>query len=138
MSNPADSVIRRARRLVGAPFRPQGRDPSLGLDCVGVILSAFAIPIESVRRDYRLSGSYLAEIEAGLSRRFRRIKANNRRAGDVLLCLLPAHQAHLAIDCGRGFIHADARLRRVVETPGDPPWPIVAAFRRRRRTLHSS
>jgi hypothetical protein len=35
-------------------------------------------------------------------------------------------QLHLAILTGRGFIHADARLRRVVETPGRPdPAPIM-------------
>jgi len=30
-------------------------------------------------------------------------------------------------------VHAHAGIRRVVETPGMPEWPVVAAYRRRVR-----
>ena len=36
----------------------------------------------------------------------------------------------LAIATDAGIIHADAALRRVVERPGAPPWPIVARWRK--------
>jgi hypothetical protein len=36
---------------------------------------------------------------------------------------------HLAIHSGAGFIHADLSLRRTVETPGAPRWPVIAAWR---------
>jgi hypothetical protein len=48
-----------------------------------------------------------------------------------MLCAVAADQVHLAIDCGGSFVHADARLRRIVETPGNPSWPVIAVFRRR-------
>ena len=28
-----------------------------------------------------------------------------------------------------GFVHADAQLRRVVERPGEPPWPVIGIWR---------
>ena len=51
------------------------------------------------------------------------------RAGDLLLCRAGPGQLHLMIDSGGGVIHADAMLRRVVERPGPPPWPVVGRWR---------
>lgn len=123
----------RARTLVGARFRPQGRDPELGLDCIGLILCVFGLPADGVRRDYRLRGEHRREIVRGLSGPFRRVAAKIRRPGDVLLLEVARDQSHLGILTANGFVHADARLGSVVETPGSPPWPIVAVFRRRLR-----
>lgn len=133
MNDRSAGIVRRARSLVGSRFRPQGRDPETGLDCLGVILCAFSIPAGEVRSDYRLRGAHRGEIEAGLLCRFRRVSSGERRAGDVLLCPLSDNQLHLAIDCAGSFVHADARLRRVVETPGSPEWPISGIFRLRTR-----
>lgn len=132
---PPDEVVRRARSLVGVPFRPQGRDPRKGLDCVGLVLSVFRMPAASVRRDYRLRGAHAIELNAELSKIFARLSPASKAAGDVLLCAVSREQAHLAIECGASIIHADARLRRVVERPGECPWPVVAAFR---STIQSS
>jgi murein DD-endopeptidase / murein LD-carboxypeptidase len=129
MSSDPDAIIRRARSIVGTAFRPQGRDPRTGLDCIGVVLCAFDLGADEVRRDYRLRGPHLREIEEALTRKFRRVDARRSRIADILLCKISADQIHLAINCGESFIHADARIRRVVETPGRPAWAIVAAFR---------
>lgn len=131
MSSRAGDIIRRARALVGSPFRPQGREPGTGLDCVGLVLSTFDVSPDTVRRNYRLRGGHRPEIEAGLMRQFRKVAPNKSRPGDVLLCAISSDQLHLAISCGASFVHADARLRRVVETPGELPWPIIGAYRRR-------
>lgn len=125
-------IVERAKALVGTPFRPQGRDPSTGLDCIGLVLEVFDIPREGVRRDYRLRGCHQQELEEQLSRWFVR-RSGGGVAGDVLLCCLAATQTHLAIHCGGTFVHADAGLRKVAETPGPPRWPIVAAYRGRVR-----
>lgn len=138
MSIRADEVVKRARAVVGSPFRPQGREPRIGLDCVGLILSAFDISQETVRRDYRLRGGHRLEVEAALMQRFGRISLDKSRPGDVLLCAIASDQVHLAISCGASFVHADARLRRVVETPGKPPWPIIGAYRPRAAKSKSS
>ena len=52
-------------------------------------------------------------------------------AGDLLVCSVAADQLHLAILTDRGLVHADARLRMVVETPGAAPWPVLSVHRRR-------
>lgn len=125
---PSD-IVERARSLVEVRFQPQGRDPATGLDCVGVVLWTFGIPPERVRRDYRLRGTHGAEIGPVLSRWFTRIDPMQSCAGDVMLFAVRETQAHLAINCAGTFIHADASLRRVVETPMPPAWPIAGAFR---------
>ena len=129
-----EEIVRRARSLVGVRFRSQGRDPTVGLDCVGVILNVFDIGAAGVRRDYRLRGSHGDEVEMALAAHFRRVRLAQGQGGDVILLAVREDQPHLAIHCGKSFIHADARLRRVVETPGEPLWPTSGIFRTRART----
>lgn len=123
----------RARALVGTRFRPQGRYPELGLDCIGLILCVFDLPANQAPGDYRLRGANRERLLAGLAKPFRRVKGTGQRAGDVLLMQVAPDQSHLAVVTACGFVHADARRGKVVETPGPPPWPIVAVFRRRLR-----
>jgi len=121
-----------AMALAGIPFRPQGRDRS-GLDCVGLCLAAYRIPIDQVRRDYRIRGDHRREVMTSLNSWFRRIGRSRAEAGDLLLLAVAADQLHLAVRTEVGFVHADARLRRVVHTPGKPEWPLDAVYRRRIR-----
>ena len=129
----SDDFVDRARALVGTRFRPQGRTVEAGLDCVGLALAVFAIPAELVRRDYSLRGDHGPELKAQILRFFRRVAANARTPGDLVLSELTSDQLHLSICTGAGFVHADARLRRVVETPGQPTWPCAGVYRRRIR-----
>ena len=122
----------RARALVGTPFRPQGRGIG-GLDCVGLALSTYGFAAESVRRDYRLRGDHEAEIRDYLRRRFRSVELLEALPGDLMLLRIASDQLHLAVRTVRGFVHADAQLRKIVETPGEPRWPIVGIYRKRRR-----
>lgn len=120
-------IAERARACVGVRFRPQGRD-GRGLDCVGV--ASFAFEVESPR-DYRLRGGKVEEIErriAGMA--LARIAAEAAREGDLLLLASAPTQLHFAVLTQSGFVHADARLRRVVETPGRPRWPVISVWRR--------
>ncbi len=126
----ADLYVEQARALVGCRFRPQGRDPATGLDCIGLVARAYGIHAGGIPRNYRLRGDYRAVLEQGLLVHFRR--ARGVRAGDILLFSVGPAQLHLGIKTDAGFVHAHAGLRRVVETPGAPQWPILAAFRRRR------
>jgi cell wall-associated NlpC family hydrolase len=122
----------RARALVGVPFRAQGRDPARGLDCVGLALAACGMPADLVRADYRLRGDHRAEVLHGMLRHFRRVGRRQRRVGDLLLMTVAADQMHLGVLTANGFVHADARLRKVVETPGEPGWPVIGIYRRRK------
>lgn len=122
----------RAKSFVGVPFRPQGRGPRDGLDCVGLCLAVYGLPAEFGRRNYRLRGDHRAELQAALNGPFRRVGIKSGRPGDLLLLHVADDQLHLAVTTPCGFVHADARLRRVVETPGAPGWPLIAIYRRRR------
>lgn len=114
-----------AQACVGARFRPHGRTPAGGLDCVGV--AALALRAAGwpgrVPHGYALRTGALATVPEGLSR------CDGSRVGDVLLCRVAATQLHLLVRVMDGTVHADAAARRVVERPGPPPWPIEAAWR---------
>jgi cell wall-associated NlpC family hydrolase len=107
-----------ARAMVGARFRAQGRDPALGVDCVGLVWAAYAAAGCMLRApcDYPLRGWSRGRIVAALAAAGFRA-AFDAREGDVALMALPAGQFHLGlIGVGR-MVHAHAGLRRVVETP---------------------
>ena len=129
----SEDFIDRARALVGTRFRPQGRSPDTGLDCVGLALAVFGIPAEAVRRNYLLRGEHGRELKTQILRFFRRVTTSARAPGDLVLSQLAADQLHLSIWTGGTFVHADARLRRVVETPGEPTWACAGTYRGRIR-----
>lgn len=117
------TVAARALALVGAPFRLHGRDPVHGLDCVGVVALATG---HAVPGGYALRGgnadAVTARIDAVLAR------SDGASPGDVLLMAAGPGQLHLAVRVENGIVHADAGLRRVVMRPGEPPWPLLAAW----------
>lgn len=123
----ASDVVERARALIGTRFRPQGRDAGAGLDCVGV--AAFAVAARQGRSDYRLRGGSLEALEAELAGAGL-VRAENMAAGDVLVMRSGPEQLHLGVWTGASLVHADAGLRRVVERPGPPPWPVCGAWRK--------
>lgn len=129
MSDWCRARVAKARALVGTKFRPQGRDPAIGLDCVGLVRHVFALPPSAVSRNYRLNGDHSIAIFEQLGRWFESVSCDEAEPADVLVCAVSGRQQHLAMDCVRSFIHADAGLRRVVNVPGKPPWPILARFR---------
>ncbi|MGP1283673.1 MAG: peptidoglycan endopeptidase [Parasphingopyxis sp.] len=128
----AARIVSAARTCIGARFRIQGRDPETGLDCVGLA----AISYRAVGAAPRLPDGY--PLRGGDARQagrwikasgFVRIADGTAGAGDLLLLVPGARQLHLAVHSGTGFVHADLGLRRVVETPGDPPWRILGSWR---------
>jgi hypothetical protein len=128
--NRGDEIAARARALVGVRFRPQGRDPRLGLDCVGMAAAAAGIPLERIRRDYASRGQALAAIEQELcDLGCRPVPGRSVEAGDIMVCEAGPAQYHLLVCAREGFIHADAALRRVVERPWPAPWPVAGLWR---------
>jgi len=126
MPDTGDAIVARARALLGVRFRPQGRSRASGLDCVGLV--AEAVGAAGVPRDYALRGSTPQLLAAGLAAAGLR-PAEAARRGDVLAMHAGPGQLHLGIFSGNGLIHGDAGLRRVVERPGTPPWPICGIWR---------
>ncbi len=133
-----EQAVARARAAIGVRFIAQGRDPAIGLDCVGLVLLAYAIEAAGVRDDYRLGGAHRGPILAFANARFRRVARPRRRAGDLLLLRPGAAQWHLGIWTGDGLLHADIVSRKIVERPGPPSWPVAAALRPRVRPAKGS
>lgn len=124
-----ERVAEAALALVGAPFRLHGRDAVHGLDCIGVIAAALRAAgwVGAVPSGYALRGgdpvAVIARFDAVLAR------SDGAAAGDVLLFRVGPGQLHGAVRTRAGLVHADAGLRRVVERPGVPDWPRLAAWR---------
>lgn len=126
MAARAERILADARALIGVRFRPQGRSPARGLDCIGVVAAAIGAP--DPPRDYAMRGGSAARLRAGLAAAGLRAVAE-ARAGDVLVLAPGPAQLHLGIFTGSGLVHGDAGLRRVVERPGPAPWPISSIWR---------
>jgi cell wall-associated NlpC family hydrolase len=123
-------VAARARALVGTRFRPQGRRREHGLDCVGLVALAGKLPVELVPTGYSLRSKAAGDLLAlTFDGRAKRISPAEAGAGDVLLVRAGAGQDHFLVLLENGFVHADARMGRVVETPGAVPWPVLASWR---------
>ena len=125
-----EEIVARARALIGVRFRPQGRSAEHGLDCIGVAMMATNIPASKVRRDYGLRSDDREELNRELDARgFIRIAPVAAAEGDMLLVQSGPAGLHIVVLTDSGYVHADARLRRVVEVPGQGPWPILSAWR---------
>jgi hypothetical protein len=126
------ALARAAEALVGARFQLQGRDPGLGLDCVGVLAASLAAigrqaPLPraySLRTLPRQDAAFWAEL-CGLGP-----ASGAVLGGDVHLVRVSPCQLHLLIAVApRAFVHAHAGLRRVVRHEGTPAWRVVDRWR---------
>jgi hypothetical protein len=127
---PGTRALAAARGAVGVRFRLHGREAASGLDCLG--LAALALRAAGwegkVPSGYALRSGDAARVRAALQASGL-IEGSVPWAGDLLLLAAGPGQLHFAIDTGNGIIHADAMLRRVVERPGTPPWPVIGRWR---------
>jgi murein DD-endopeptidase / murein LD-carboxypeptidase len=123
---PVNPAVARARALLGVPFKLHGRGED-GLDCVGLVALVTG-RLEGLPTGYAMRNDlgerWIRELDARGRRRF----DGRYSTGDILLMEAGPAQYHLGCWTGEGLIHADARLRRVVELPGPPPWPIIGAW----------
>lgn len=120
-----------AEALIGTRFRLHGRNPSTGLDCIGLFAAAMAAagPGCSVPTGYPLrmldvarwlpdpAGFGLGDAESPF------------KPGDVVMLRPSVGQFHLAIAGQTGWVHAHAGLRRVVRQPNLPSGHLVHHWR---------
>ncbi len=126
--NPALAAA--AASLVGVRFRLHGRDPTTGLDCVGVVAEAMrrAGTQPVVPTGYRLhSASISGLLPFVAANNF--VQVTHPGEADVVLVMVSPVQPHLLIGTPDGFVHAHAGIGRVTLLPGLLPWPAACGWR---------
>jgi hypothetical protein len=119
-----------ARSLIGTRFRLHGRDPAIGLDCVGLVAAALTQagrnpgPLPS---GYGLSDHHPDQIIA-LLKGAGLIRCDTHPIGSIALYSVGRGQHHLAVLGPASAVHAHASLRRVVESPLPLEGEIVGCF----------
>ena len=116
-----NDIVRRARDVLGTPFQHQGRQPRVGLDCLGLVVHSIGQEAEAVdQRDYASVPDSI-RLEAALSRYFDRVDVDDPSDapdGSVLaFCVFgdPRRSVrHLGIKSDRGMIHARHGARNAV------------------------
>lgn len=127
------AAVAAARAAIGTRFRPQGRVPGLGLDCIGVALLAMAgarLPLPELPA-YALGGDHGALLDATcrlIGLRPRRGGLRRARPGDLIIFQLGAGNRHVAVFSNVGIIHAHAGLAQVVEGPLPTDWTVLAVM----------
>ena len=115
-------IIEEARKLIGVPFRHQGRDRRYGLDCVGVavvVSKALGVYVHD-RADYgRWPGgnNLLVHIKnSGFK------ETTDPQPGDLLVFIMKRFPQHVAIMTDKGIIHAHENSKKVVEHGFTDKW----------------
>ena len=115
-----------AARLIGSKFRLHGRNPTTGLDCIGLVDASMKaidrkphLPVGYALRNVTIE-HWLGCFElSGFE-----LVTGRRLTGDLLLFRPGPGQHHIAIAEGPdSIIHAHAGLRRVVRQP----WPALSS-----------
>lgn len=125
-------IVNEARKHIGVPFRHQGRNPSTGLDCIGLAVRVlvdlgFTLP-DITNYDREPNPQMMgAAIEPHLSR----IDEIDILPGCVLWMKFIREPMHIAIVTDVGMIHAYGTVGRVVEHGIDKKWSrrIYMAYR---------
>lgn len=119
-------VITFARTLRGVPFRHQGRNPNLGIDCVGFLVSLLdfaGVPHPQDRLDYPITGhsQYLVDRLAGS---LIRVPIFTALPADVFLIARRPGGApiHIALLTDYGIMHTSDAARKVAEHLLDESW----------------
>jgi len=107
-------------QFIGVRFQLLGRDPTVGLDCIGLLACSLdAIGCKPILpKGYRLRNSdHLQWLECATRSGLTPVDGK-MDVGDVLLVKPGPGQHHLVIaESASCFIHAHAGLRRVVRQP---------------------
>jgi cell wall-associated NlpC family hydrolase len=121
-----------AAALAGTPFRLHGRDPAIGLDCIGLLgaaLTGIGRPAW-LPTGYALRNSTVPAFAPHAERLGFGSASGEACAGDVQVFAVGPAQLHLAIAVDEGaWAHAHAGLRRVVVGPVPGEWRPIGRWR---------
>lgn len=120
--DPAQSIGRRRRQIVtaaraclGTPFHHQGRQPSRGLDCLGLVAIAYRSAgfLFSDRQDYPRLPKANELVDGLLAAGLR--PCDHMSEGDVLLFRIGNRLTHVGLVTDHGVIHSFQPSGGVVE-----------------------
>jgi cell wall-associated NlpC family hydrolase len=128
MSDP-EQVVRAAREMRETPFRWQGREPGTGLDCSGLVVSAFkecGITLPD-RADYAPFSDYSGELIGRVGEAFTEAEKPSGGALVGFWLQRPGRVRHLGIITEQVggtwlFIHTHEVADRVIEEPLEHGW----------------
>jgi len=131
----ADDILLAARSCLETPFRHQGRQIGVGLDCAGLlIVVAQQLGLDPVDVDGYGRSPAGGLLESALDRQTCLqpvTDISTRQPGDLLLLRFSADPQHLAIDAGATMIHAYAKVGKCCEHRLSLQWAarIVRVYR---------
>ena len=112
-----------ASRYLGVPWRHQGRDRKLGIDCVGLlVLVAQDLGLEYMDKNNYTMRPVPAEMIAVLDACCDRVEVAEE--GDIMafFCIGDGWPQHVAIKTRTGMVHATRGARVVVHEAIDEEW----------------
>jgi NlpC/P60 family putative phage cell wall peptidase len=136
-----ERVIAEARNWLGTPYRHQGRQRTVAVDCIGLVFgvmhavglgsSEFWIAFNRKHRSYKRvpDGHSLHDIFSLYTPEYPKTQA---KPGDVLLICMAGMPRHTAILSERGsIIHAHSEAHGCIEQPWTDTWyrDTASAFR---------
>lgn len=120
-----------ARELMGVPFLHQGRDPAVGVDCVG--LAGYAMDRNGVSyvdlKGYGRS-PHAGRLMATIDNQPHLRRTGAPVAGGIVLFRIKRDPQHVAVFDGEELIHAYLTAGKVTSNPLDDWWRsrIVACY----------
>lgn len=119
-----------ARLFIGVPFRHQGRDPSIGIDCIGLTMVAgemAGLPFKDWdSTDYGRDPAHGLLESRIAAAPLRSVSKEDMQAGDIVTVDFKGATRHVGI-VGQGpgyltLIHTNGMLKRVTEARIDAKW----------------
>ena len=119
-------------QFIGCPYKFQGRDPALGLDCVGLVMAS----LKAINRPaiaptgYRLRNASITPFITFAATNGLIKALGVTLPGDIVMAVPGPGQSHLLIASPAvGYVHAHAGQGRIVHMPGKLPWKTLEAWR---------
>lgn len=115
-----------ARSLLGVPWLHQGRDPTVGIDCICMCALSYEVPLDLIPADYSRD-PHDKLLTRELHRWFGQPVSDGPRVGDLIDMAWGRVERHVAIVGdyrygGLTIIHTDSILGEVTEHPFDFKW----------------
>lgn len=116
MLTDSEKIIESARKLLGTPYKHQGRLPGIALDCIGLpICIAKELGYEYLDLTAYGRIPHKGLLDEMVAKQPCLYRVYDRQPGDLFLMKYVADPQHVAIFTGDSIIHCSSLTDRVVE-----------------------